>query len=697
MRRIIRRCVIACVCTIAAAPAFAQQPSPAGRIKVASGEAVIVRAGGTVPALSGGVVLRLRRPAHRRRRPGRRHAHRRHAVSTRPAQRSAPRLVRVRAGTGPARVVLKFVRGTAAYVSGRIAKLAPDAVRLETPAAIVGVRGTTLAVRVTPDDPDARLSPDCWPRAPRSWRGVRAQARAGAHRPGPPTWSCCCLTRARPARGRAIVSNADGRVELADGRAAADRQGRARPAHHVSEADVQRVFGDALAACRPRRSTSCCSFRFGSEELTDESRGAGAGGAAGEAGPQVPDVAVVGHTDTTGTAVSNFGLGLRRANGGPRPPGRCRAGLPLVEVISHGEAELLVRTADDVFEPESPRRNHRPMTVGRGGSCCCAAWSRRSSSRCLSLYRPPSLANLEYDVYDMLVRAAEPRTAQRTRRDRGRRRAEPVGDRPMAVAPRRRSASLIARLRDLGAVGRRRSTSSSPSPTGCDGADVRPDAALADDAARGRRRARLRDDVRRRAQPSGTCVPASARPADRPTRRREPRRPVLSRHRRRVQPAAPHSGGGRLGLPERRARPRRHPPARPVLLEFDGQRLPQPGARRRGLGCARRSDVALRAGQQQRVVARRSASMRRAARRQGQPARALSAARSARFPIVSAADVMQRRVPAGRLQGQDRVRRHDGARTREVVATPLDTLFAGVEVQATVADNLLQQGLHPPA
>ena len=31
--------------------------------------------------------------------------------------------------------------------------------------------------------------------------------------------------------------------------------------------------------------------------------------------------------------------------------------------------------------------------------------------------------------------------------------------------------------------------------------------------------------------------------------------------------------------------------------------------------------------------------------------------------------------------------------TREVVATPLDTLFAGVEVQATVADNLLQQRL----
>jgi hypothetical protein len=54
-------------------------------------------------------------------------------------------------GQGQLALVLKFIRGTAAYVSGQIAKLAPDAVRLETPAAIVGVRGTTLAVEVTSD------------------------------------------------------------------------------------------------------------------------------------------------------------------------------------------------------------------------------------------------------------------------------------------------------------------------------------------------------------------------------------------------------------------------------------------------------------------------------------------------------------------------------------------------------------------
>jgi hypothetical protein len=48
-------------------------------------------------------------------------------------------------------LVLKVVRGVAAHVSGKIAKLSPDSVRLETPAAIVGVRGTTVVIRVPPE------------------------------------------------------------------------------------------------------------------------------------------------------------------------------------------------------------------------------------------------------------------------------------------------------------------------------------------------------------------------------------------------------------------------------------------------------------------------------------------------------------------------------------------------------------------
>jgi adenylate cyclase len=61
------------------------------------------------------------------------------------------------------------------------------------------------------------------------------------------------------------------------------------------------------------------------------------------------------------------------------------------------------------------------------------------------------------------------------------------------------------------------------------------------------------------------------------------------------------------------------------------------------------------------------------------------------FPYVSAADVLSGGVPAGTLQDKIVFVGTTALGTREVVATPLDTLFAGVEVQATVADNLLQQ------
>src|SRR5215510_7378225 len=45
-------------------------------------------------------------------------------------------------------LVVKMARGVMAFVSGSIAKLSHDAVRVETPVAIVGVRGTQFLVKV---------------------------------------------------------------------------------------------------------------------------------------------------------------------------------------------------------------------------------------------------------------------------------------------------------------------------------------------------------------------------------------------------------------------------------------------------------------------------------------------------------------------------------------------------------------------
>jgi len=41
-----------------------------------------------------------------------------------------------------------MLKGTAAFVSGIIGKLAPESVRFETPVATIGLRGTRFAVRI---------------------------------------------------------------------------------------------------------------------------------------------------------------------------------------------------------------------------------------------------------------------------------------------------------------------------------------------------------------------------------------------------------------------------------------------------------------------------------------------------------------------------------------------------------------------
>jgi HD-GYP domain-containing protein (c-di-GMP phosphodiesterase class II) len=67
------------------------------------------------------------------------------------------------------------------------------------------------------------------------------------------------------------------------------------------------------------------------------------------------------------------------------------------------------------------------------------------------------------------------------------------------------------------------------------------------------------------------------------------------------------------------------------------------------------------------------------------------------FPYVSAADVLSGRIEPGTFTDKIVLVGTTALGTREVVTTPIDTLFAGVEVQATVADDLLQRDfVHVP-
>jgi adenylate cyclase len=60
------------------------------------------------------------------------------------------------------------------------------------------------------------------------------------------------------------------------------------------------------------------------------------------------------------------------------------------------------------------------------------------------------------------------------------------------------------------------------------------------------------------------------------------------------------------------------------------------------------------------------------------------------FRYVSAVDVLSGEAPPGTFSDKVVLVGTTALGTREVVSTPLDTLFTGVEVQATVADNLFQ-------
>ena len=53
----------------------------------------------------------------------------------------------------PGSLEASLSKGTLAVVSGRIAKQAPDAMRVKTPAAILGVRGTEFVIRASDGSP----------------------------------------------------------------------------------------------------------------------------------------------------------------------------------------------------------------------------------------------------------------------------------------------------------------------------------------------------------------------------------------------------------------------------------------------------------------------------------------------------------------------------------------------------------------
>jgi len=157
--------------------------------------------------------------------------------------------------------------------------------------------------------------------------------------------------------GSAVVRAQGGAVELTtagDATRVAPGQAPSTPSTLAPD-DIQRIFGDALGARPLPPRQFLLYFQPGSDDLTPASQAELPTIVAFVRDRPVPDVSVIGHTDTTGAPESNTALGLQRAAlvGNQL----VAAGVPAaqIEVTSHGEANLLVPTADNVAEARNRR------------------------------------------------------------------------------------------------------------------------------------------------------------------------------------------------------------------------------------------------------------------------------------------------------------------------------------------------------
>lgn len=126
-------------------------------------------------------------------------------------------------------------------------------------------------------------------------------------------------------------------------------------AAQVSEAQVREMFGPTLAALPGKPASFVLYFLEGKDELTQDSRGELEKVFTELRRRPLPDIMVIGHTDTVGGLSYNDRLSLQRAE-------RLRAmlvGLSIpaerIQAAGRGKRELLVPTEDNISEARNRR------------------------------------------------------------------------------------------------------------------------------------------------------------------------------------------------------------------------------------------------------------------------------------------------------------------------------------------------------
>ena len=149
--------------------------------------------------------------------------------------------------------------------------------------------------------------------------------------------------------GKVIVQSPQGEQVLTEVFKGAALDGKREP-FFVMQDQLQRDFGAALAAMPLPPEQFLLYFKSGVPELTAESMAELQRVLQRTRARPSPDISVIGHTDTVGSAENNKALGLRRATAMAEQLRQLGLQNTTISVESHGEGNLLVRTPDNTAE-----------------------------------------------------------------------------------------------------------------------------------------------------------------------------------------------------------------------------------------------------------------------------------------------------------------------------------------------------------
>jgi outer membrane protein OmpA-like peptidoglycan-associated protein len=156
--------------------------------------------------------------------------------------------------------------------------------------------------------------------------------------------------------GAIVVKSGDSEPTLINSAYGAVRivQGRRTPAI-LESSQVREMFGETLDALPGTPTSYMLYFLEGKDELTEESKRELDNVFADLKRRPLPDIVVIGHTDTVGGI--DFNDKLSRARADRLREMLIELGLPAerIQAAGRGERELLVPTEDNVSEPKNRR------------------------------------------------------------------------------------------------------------------------------------------------------------------------------------------------------------------------------------------------------------------------------------------------------------------------------------------------------